>query len=295
MGPTSFRGVTTAILICLSVAACNEDQSNASREMAPRAAIGQGEHVDSAPMAYADDGSPKAETALPEKRTLAYKHHLVAEAPKEEIGRHIRSLSSVCAGLEGCLVLESSVNERSNHAQGRFRARAVPEHVQHLNGVLEQEGEGIDVVSRTTSAEDLAAPLTDVDRRLSMLRRQRNQLEALQEQAANDVDSLIKITQQLAHVQSAIEAAEGHSRSLRERVDMEVWTLQINAKASAGSTLEPLHQAVKDVPADLSRAAAMALSTLVILVPWLILILGFGYLLVFLMRRSRRGLRGCHS
>lgn len=225
-----------------------------------------------------------------EERTLAYRHEIEARAAISAVADVISGMASYCQELPGCVVMEQvSRRVENDYAHGSFTARALPEDIPKLEQALEAQGGDVTIEARVTTAEDMEGPITDAERRLSMLRQQRDQLERLQSQAGDSIDHLIRIGQQLSQVQANIEMIEGQRERLRQQVERELWTLRVTSRPTASGTVGPIYSALKSVPANFSSAVAMLIVFLAYTLPWvMVLVPALWGLRAWLRKRKER-------
>jgi hypothetical protein len=88
---------------------------------------------------------------------------------------------------------------------------------------VQAEGE---VLSASTSTEDVTEQLVDIEARLSNLRAQRDRLRALYERA-NDTEDVLRVERRLSEVQTEIERLEARQQSLERRVALSTITVEI--------------------------------------------------------------------
>ncbi|WP_416762625.1 DUF4349 domain-containing protein [Roseateles sp. So40a] len=203
------------------------------------------------------------------RRTLAYEHSIQIEVPEERIATVHQAALTAChqARADACEVLESRVSSgRRPSASLRFRAK--PAGIPKLIAALGQQGE---ITGQFTQAEDLAGPIQDTEKKLAMLTSYRAELETLRKRPGNDVDALIKVTHELASVQSELEAVAGKQAQLMQRVETE--TLHIAIEPAHGSSFwRPIAQAGADFSGSLSQGISSAITGLAYLLPWSLII-----------------------
>lgn len=202
----------------------------------------------------------------PARRTLAYRHTLQLDAPEGKVAEVHGAALAACqaASAEQCTVLESRIST-GRAASASLRLRAKPAGIRKLIAALNQQAE---VTDQSTQAEDLAGPLADGEKKLAMLTTYRDELEALRKRAAaNDVDALIKVTRELAQVQSELEAAAGKQAYLVQRVETEILDIGIHADQHP-SFWRPVSLALSDFGGSLSQGISTAITGVAYLLPW---------------------------
>jgi hypothetical protein len=256
-------GAIAVLWLLLGLVACGKEQSTGR-------------------MAFAEQTAAPAPGAS--TRYMAYEHHVQIDTGEGEVLATYESAIAACAeaSAELCVVLQSAINSgRNNSASLRFRAKAAG--IQKILQVLGSSGE---IVSRSTTAEDLAGPIEDSARQLEMLKDYRARLEGLRVRANNDVESLIKVSKELAEVQRQIEALTGDSARLNERVTTEILNVTIQSSSQL-SFWRPIAEAFRDFGAHLSRGIASTVTVTAYLLPWTIVLVILGWV----VRRLWRGLR----
>lgn len=214
----------------------------------------------------ADVTAPK-ETSV---SMLALEHSLSLEVEEEQLAIVFERGLAACreAVSDSCHVLESRIHSGRMHS-GILKFRAQPAGIKKIINALSKESK---VAAQSTTAEDLAAPIADGAKRLAMLKDYRTQLETLRGRANNDVDALIKLSHELAQVQSELEAVEGTQTRLKQRVDTEI--LNVTLDTSTTSVFwKPITSALADFGGNLSQGISSAISGVAYLLPWVVLIL----------------------
>jgi hypothetical protein len=217
-------------------------------------------------------------------RYLAYEHSVSVNTDAGKLTTLVEAVQTACraAADEACAILQSGITSGdAAHAMLKFRAKAGG--IKKLIAVLSSHGE---IASQSTSAEDLAGPIEDTAKKLAMLTAYRSQLEALRGRGNADMDSLIKLTRELAEVQSQIETLSGSQAQLMQRVRTEILTVTISTFGSR-SFWRPIGAAFSEFGDDLSEGVATAITVIAYVLPWAILT-GAGYWVVRMIRRRRR-------
>jgi hypothetical protein len=218
-------------------------------------------------------------------RFMAYEHFVQIDTREDKVVPLHEAALTACrqAVAEQCVVLNSQLSTgRSNSSSLKFRAKAAG--IQKIIEVLGAQGE---IVSQSTSAEDLAAPIADTAKQLEMLKDYRSNLEKLQARSAGDIESLIKVNKELAEVQSQIESLTGSHKHLLQRVDTQLLNVSI-APANAASFWRPVGLALADFGSHFSRAIAGAITAIAYLIPWGLTFFAFAWTGRKLWRRYRK-------
>ncbi len=222
-------------------------------------------------------------------RRLAYEHAVEVDTSEERLHELFTTVQTKCRefSADACEVLESRVSTgRVPYASLKLRLK--PSGVQRIFALLSRGGT---VVEQSTTAEDLAAPIADTQRRLALKTDYRSKLEALHQRAGNDIEALIKVNRELSEVQSEIEVLTGSNANLLRRVESEVVNISLHTGRNR-SFMRPISDAFSDFGANLSQGIAATLTAIPYLLPWmLILAAAFWLARKLWTRRQRRSRR----
>ena len=174
--------------------------------------------------------------------------------------------------------------EGGRESSAHIRVRVKRPGIEKLISLAATGGE---VASRNTSAEDLEGPIRDNAKRLDMLRSYREKLLALESKVGSNPEALIKVSQELATVQSELESATGVEARLMERVKMDLLNISIQSRTQRGFW-SPVKRAASDFGSNLSEGIASAITGLAYLLPWSLILFAAGFVLRKIWRRMRR-------
>lgn len=219
-------------------------------------------------------------------RFLAYEHSIYLQADEDKVVPIFEAAQAACreAAEEACTILEARVSS-GDGASASLRFRAKAEGIRKLIAVLSAQGK---VASQSTTAEDLAGPIADTAKQIAMLTDYRTSLEALRGRSSNDLDALMKLTRELADVQSQIESLTGSQAGLMRRVQTELLNVSIGSqhRGSFWGTIADSASSFGDV---LSSAIGAAIIAIAYLLPWAVLVGGITWVTrAILSWRKRR-------
>ena len=219
------------------------------------------------------------------QRYLAYEHAIAADLDESDLKLVYEKVIATCNSDNqiDCTVLDASITS-GRFLSAKLRLRAKPEGVRKLIALVSAGGK---VSSQSTHVEDLAKPVTDVKARLGMLENYRTKLLELQRRPNNDIDSLIKIAEKLAAVQSDLERARGESAHLLARVNLEILTVSLSSRASR-SFWSPIADALREFPVNLSSGISTAVVGVAYALPWLFVLLTSIVVIRLAWRRFKR-------
>lgn len=226
-------------------------------------------------------------TRVDHQRTarVAYAHEIEMEVPSGHIRQVSDAVKQACAALpeRGCTLLEASIRSGAN-AGATVRMRMVPEGVNTVLGALNGRGK---ILQQSSKGEDLAEPIDDAERTMTMLTGYREQLQTLARQRALDPEALIKLHRELAQVRSEIDKAGTSRAQLRRRVDTELLTVAVHEHANAGQG-NKVKAAMEDFGEDLLGGVALLITFVASTIPFA-LAGTVGYLAWRRVRARRRG------
>ena len=238
------------------------------------------------PYGLTGDGEQSFSRAASEEGNefLAYEHTVVVDTSESQLSDSFQAVSEACAAdrTNLCTVLHSEFN-LGQYDRASIRMRVKSEGIAALVELAAGSG---DVVRRSTYVEDLANIIADIDKRIAILTTTRDRLLELEERGTDDVESLIKITTELTRVQAELEEAMGQSAYQRQRVDLDILTIQFVVE-SGRSFWGPVGDSLSSFMQLLSEGLADTIRAIAYLLPWSLLLLGIGFLLRKLWRRSR--------
>ena len=224
-------------------------------------------------------------------RFLAYEHSIYLQAEEDKVLSIFEAAQAACreAVEESCAILEARVSS-GDAASASLRFRAKAGGIRKLIAILSAQGE---VASQSTSAEDLAGPIADTAKQIAMLTDYRTSLEALRGRPSNDLDALMKLTRELADVQSQIESLTGAQAGLTQRVQTELLNVSINSHRSSSfwGTIADSAASFGDV---LSSGIAATIIAFAYVLPWAVFIGGIAWIALAIRRwrKRRRALAG---
>ena len=245
--------IVTVVLVAL--AGCQQKEASSAVSFAAQEASGS---------------SPANEA----RDTLAYEHAVSVELDKETLPDRLRELEAACKAdsTSSCTIIESSLRWREHVLpSASIRMRLAPGGVEGLIVLASRDGK---IVERTTQAEDLAQPVADTQRALSLLNIHRDRLVDIMKRKDLPIDQLITVSKELATVQSQIESASSTHANLRRRIDTDLLTIGLSPPmADVFSEATPVSDALRASGANFREATAMVIGFVSALVPWLFVVL----------------------
>jgi hypothetical protein len=218
---------------------------------------------------------------VPEKRYLAYSRHVQLNTDADKIAGLYQKAQDLCNAdsANHCHLLSARL-DTSRHTYAHLTLRAKAAGIQALLKVL---GQDASIASQELDAEDLGGPIVDTEKRIAMLQDYRERLIHLNAQPGQNLDSLIKLSKELADVQSDLETAQGKAAGLTEKVETERLDLDISS-GDAASFSSPVADALSAFRSNLGNGLGVFLSSLAYLLPWMVFLMA----LLFVFKRLRR-------
>lgn len=199
---------------------------------------------------------------------LAYEHSISIDAAEGKVLPLADKLQAACAAdtANVCTLLQSSKGSGRN-VSAHLRVRAKPA---GIDALMKLASSGGDIAHQETRVDDLAKAISDSDKQLDMLRQYQRKLTELENRAGNNLETLMKVSKELAQVQAELEQAMGQNAHLLQRVNLDLLDVQISARHQQ-SFWTPVRHALDDFSGDLSRGISSVVTGVAYLVPWLLL------------------------
>ncbi|MEQ4574098.1 MAG: DUF4349 domain-containing protein [Gammaproteobacteria bacterium] len=163
----------------------------------------------------------------PEGTFLAYETDVQVRVPAAEIPKRIDAVQQACqqARFGDCAVLSVS-QQGGPYASGDIELRIAPAGVEPI---LKLAGEGGELASRSTRAEDLAQQVADNRMTQERLQKEHARLLEFQQRGDLKVADLLAISQRLAEIEASAEAAQREAAQQRRRIDTQKVTIAYRA------------------------------------------------------------------
>lgn len=221
---------------------------------------------------------------------LAFEHYYRIKLAEELIRTRFEATVDQCNREDffGCTLVEASLNEDRDGPYGKvsatLRLRIQSEGIDPLISTAAQDGE---IASQSSRAEDLTEAVADTEKRLEMLKSYRARLQALESSAAGDIESLIKVSSELARVQSDIEQAQASRDHLQKRLDLDLLNIQLYADAE-DDFINPIARALDRFVYNLASGTSSIITATAWILPWALGLLLIFFILRLLWQRKRR-------
>ncbi len=233
---------------------------------------------------YAADAAAGA-VASPEGAFLAYEHDLRIQLDAKRISERVKAVSEACQSnrFGDCAVLQVG-EEGGETRSGSIRVRIAPKGVEPIIALA---GEGGDVASRNTHAEDLAQQVADTVLTQARLQKEHAQLQAYQQRSDMKVADLLAVSQRMAEIEAGLEQANKDAAQQRRRIDTQLVTMRFEGPAGQRSRSE-IGKAVSEFGSIVTTSIAFVIRAVAALLPVGVVAWAVGAVVVALWRRRKR-------
>jgi hypothetical protein len=213
---------------------------------------------------------------------LAYEHSISLESDHKKLQADYKKVVEACAAdrTNNCALLKSELNS-GNYASAYIQLRIAPAGVNPLLKLVSSLG---DVSSQSTHIEDLSTAIADSEKRIAMLTSYQNQMLELQKKENIDIESALRIAQEIANIQSQLEDTAGAAQYLKTRTKMDIVNIRFSTQGNESS---PISDAFSEFSDALFESVASVIIATAYLLPWGILIYLLFLIGRFLWRRRK--------
>jgi len=239
----------------------------------------------------ADSGGGAGAVTSPEGAALAYEHDLDIRLDAAQIGPRVKQIADACqsARFGDCAVLQVG-QQGGEYPTGSIRVRIAPKGVEPIIGLAGQGGE---VSSRNTHAEDLAQQVADTALTKARLEKEHARLLAYQDSRTITTADLLVVSQRLAEIEAGVEQANKDAAQQRRRIDTQLVTLQFHTPSGQRSRSE-IGEALRESGAILTASVAFVIRAVAALLPVAVVLSVFVWIGLKLWRRRQRRLQATH-
>lgn len=223
--------------------------------------------------------------ASPDGASLAYEHDIDIQLDAAQIGARVKAIADACqaARFGDCAVLQVG-QQGGEYPTGSIRVRIAPKGVEPIIGLAGQGGE---VASRNTHAEDLAQQVADTALTKARLQKEHERLLAYQDNKDVKMADLLVITQRLSEIEAGVEQASKEAAQQRRRIDTQLVTMQFHTPSGQRSRSE-IGEALRESGTILTTSVAFLIRAVAALLPVALIAWLFGWIGLRLWRRRQR-------
>lgn len=214
------------------------------------------------------------------QRYIAERDKLEIITPESDLQKSWESVVALCSTIQ-CEVVSSSITTRTADSvpSGSVSLRVVPEDLNKLLAQVEKLGK---IAQHTTEREDKTTAVVDTDAKIKNLTSFRDSLRAMLGKPSATVRDLVEIQKQLTDTQSELDSETAQRKILAnetEKIAVEI-SFHVERANESGGGLAQVWNALRESGSILADSTASLITTIVAIVPWLILILPAIWLLV---------------
>jgi hypothetical protein len=217
---------------------------------------------------------------------LAYEHSVGIGLPVEQVEPRLAAVRDACSsqrfGQCDLLAIEQS---QGHYQAASITVRITPAGVEPLVGFA---GEGGELQSRHTRAEDLAQAASDTEQQRQRLERQQKTL--LQYQARTDlsVSDMLALARELAEVEVQLAGNAQQSAQQQRRLTTNLLTLSFSTEGEPVGRLARIGDAASGMLDNATEGATEALKLLGYGIPFVIILFPLALLVRWLWRKASR-------
>jgi Domain of unknown function (DUF4349) len=241
--------------------------------------VGCGSHEIGARKVAALYGSPAAalrsevaEEPVKQAQSLAYEHTVSVELPKNSVSARLGEVRTACESRRelACTVLDVSFDTENEVPTGHIRMRLAPGSVEPVTEIAAKGGR---ITSRSTHAVDLAEPIADTERELSLLSTHRDRLSEFLKRKDLKVEQVISLSKEISATQAQIDTLNTQRANLQRRVDTQLLTINLSPpKEAYAAEQTPIMDAIRSFGVNFRDAVAQVIRFTAALLPWLVII-----------------------
>ena len=225
--------------------------------------------------------------AAPPQRYIAERHKLEVITSESELQKSWESAVAFCGTIQ-CEVVSSSITTRASDSvpAGVISLRVAPDEFKKLLAYVEKLGK---IAQHTTEREDKTTAVVDTEAKLKNLTSFRDNLRAMLAKPSATVKDLVEIQKQLTDTQSELDSETAQRKILANETDkiaVEISFRVERTDRNAGG-LAQISNALRESGAILADSTASLITTIVAVIPWLVLIVPTVWLLAKVWRRLK--------
>ncbi|RDZ27773.1 DUF4349 domain-containing protein [Lysobacter silvisoli] len=271
------RSVCTAAVLAatlVALAACSRHQQ--SEEMTASAPVAAADTAPSAGNARAGDADLGVK--------LAYEHDVELKVETAEMPKRVRAAQDACtSGKFGPCAVLGLQQQGGDTPSASLMVRVVPAGVDQLIALA---GQGDEIASRNTRAEDLAVAMRDNTLLQDRLRKEHARLLEFQGRSDLKIQDMMLLSNQIAQIEAQLQQAQQEGAQHQRRVDTQLLTLRFNAPQSQANRSE-IGQALSDFGSIVTGVVAWMIRAFAVLLPLGVVVVAIVWL-ARLWRRRRK-------
>jgi hypothetical protein len=229
---------------------------------------------------YGSLGKMVVALAASPQRYIAERHKIEIITAESDLQKSWESTVAYCGTIQ-CEVVSSSITTRagSSPPSGSISLRVAPDDLKKLLGSVEKLGT---ILEHTTEREDKTTVVVDTEAKIKNLTTFRDNLRAMLAKPTATVKDLVEIQKQLTDTQSELDSETAQRKILAN--ETEKIAVEISFRVEPGKTggFAQVWNAVRESGSILGESTASLITTIVAVIPWLVLIVP----LIWLLRKA---------
>jgi hypothetical protein len=221
------------------------------------------------------------------QRYIAERHKLEIITPESDLQKSWESTVAYCGTIQ-CEVVSSSISTRAGDSppSGIISLRVAPDDLKKLLGFVEKLGK---TVQHTTEREDKTTVIVDTEAKIKNLTGFRDNLRAMLAKPAATVKDLVEIQKQLTDTQSELDSETAQRKIFANETDKIAVEISFRAERPSGNAggFAQIWNALRESGSILADSTASLITTIVAIIPWLVLILPLVWLLAKAWRKLK--------
>ena len=213
------------------------------------------------------------------QRYIAERHKLEIITPESDLQKSWESTVAYCGTIQ-CEIVSSSITTRIGDSMpsGVVSLRVAPADLKKLLVAVEKLGK---IVQHTTEREDKTTLVIDTEAKIKNLTGFRDNLRTMLAKPAATVKDLVEIQKQLADTQSELDSETAQRKVLAnetEKIAVEI-SFRVERPSGNAGGFSQIWNALRESGSILADSTASLITTIVAIIPWLVLILPAAWLL----------------
>ncbi|PZW49307.1 DUF4349 domain-containing protein [Pseudomonas sp. URMO17WK12:I2] len=217
---------------------------------------------------------------------LAYEHSVGIRLPVEQVEPRLAAVREACSsqrfGQCDLLAIEQS---QGHYQAASITVRIAPAGVEPLVGFA---GEGGELQSRHTRAEDLAQAVSDTEQQRQRLERQQKTLLLYQARTDLSVSDMLALARELAEVEVQLAGNAQQSAQQQRRLTTNLLTISFSTEGEPVGRLARIGDAASGMLDNATEGATEALKLLGYGIPFVIILFPLALLVRWLWRKASR-------
>ena len=221
------------------------------------------------------------------QRYIAERHKLEVITSESELQKSWESAVGFCATIQ-CEVVSSSITTRAGDSvpSGVISLRVAPDDLKKLLDYVEKLGK---IARHTTDRQDKTTAVVDTEAKIKNLTGFRDNLRAMLARPSAAVKDLVEIQKQLTDAQTELDSETTQRKILANETEKIAVEIAFRVERPSGNTggLAQIWDALRESGSILGDSTAFLITTIVAIIPWLILIVPAVWLLAKAWRKLK--------